>query len=757
MYCSRVRTQRVTTFFQRFSPSTQAVSLIVLAVLVANAAYLLGLTNNDPITWTAGISHSLCHLSCGRSSIDPNVGALTQTLGHLAAVDLLHGHLPWWNSLEGLGTPLAGELQSAALFPFTLLLAAPAGLVVMHVLLEIIAGVSTYFLLRRLSVPMWFAAVGGTLFALDGTFAWLANTVVNPLAFLPMLLLGIEIILERASDSTRRGWYVAAVALALSLYSGFPEGAYFDAIFCGIWAIVRLFSLAPEIRARALRRLALAAGVGLVVALPTLVPFADFLKVAFVGGHTSALEGTAHLPAMAMPMLFNPYIYGTIFDNAKAAGAWDVIGGYFTVSVATLALIGLLGARLRVLRVTLAIWIVLGMAGSFNLLHTRVVWNIIPFVSNSAFSRYVITSCDMALIVLAVLGLVEISERRRSSRYFTGAAIVMTLVLVWGALAAETYNRGVPHHEKVRIFLLALSIIPFVVILALLVLSRLTTFAWSTALIAVVVVGESLVMFMVPTLQAPKQITIDYAPITFLQQHQGEERFLDFGVLSPNWGSQFGLNELSAIDLPFPTSFKNFIQENLYPGLKPANEFLVKGGSEDAQALEGQLTSHFRAYEDASVKYLLVPSSIALTPQLTALGVTPVFHDSLATIYQLPHPRPLFSTSSSCTVTSDGVDQATTNCSSSGATLLRGELSMSGWSATVNGQSAPISTVDGVYQRIALPQGTSVVDYRFVPPHEDLALLAAILAALVFMGSLAYEFRAVRRRGADDPSANNVE
>jgi uncharacterized membrane protein YfhO len=89
--------------------------------------------------------------------------------------------------------------------------------------------------------------------------------------------------------------------------------------------------------------------------------------------------------------------------------------------------------------------------------------------------------------------------------------------------------------------------------------------------------------------------------------------------------------------------------------------------------------------------------------------------------------------------------------------LLRGELSMSGWSATVNGRSAPISTVDGVYQRIALPQGTAVVDYRFVPPHEDLAILAAILAALVFLGSLAYEFRAVRRRGAVDPSANNVE
>ena len=52
--------------------------------------------------------------------IDPNVGFITQSLGHLAALDILHGHLPWWNYFEGLGQPLAGEMQSAALFPLTL-------------------------------------------------------------------------------------------------------------------------------------------------------------------------------------------------------------------------------------------------------------------------------------------------------------------------------------------------------------------------------------------------------------------------------------------------------------------------------------------------------------------------------------------------------------------------------------------------------------------------------------------------------------
>jgi len=59
-------------------------------------------------------------------------------------------------------------------------------------------------------------------------------------------------------------------------------------------------------------------------------------------------------------------------------------------------------------------------------------------------------------------------------------------------------------------------------------------------------------VFFVPTAQSPKVINIDYAPIHFLQANQGQERFLDFAVLYPNWGTEFGINSLSAIDLPFP-------------------------------------------------------------------------------------------------------------------------------------------------------------------------------------------------------------
>ena len=62
---------------------------------------------------------------------------------------------------------------------------------------------------------------------------------------------------------------------------------------------------------------------------------------------------------------------------------------------------------------------------------------------------------------------------------------------------------------------------------------------------------------------------------------------------------------------------------------------------------------------------------------------------------------------------------------------------MPGWSARVNGHSSTIVTVNGVYQQVNVPAGTSTVTYSFVPPHEDDSLLAGLLAGLVLVGSLA--------------------
>ena len=741
--------ERVADFYRRLPSWTLPVGLIVLTVLAGNAIYVLGLGNNDPISWTAGISQHLCRLVCSRQAIDPNVGFITQSLGHQAAMDLLHGHIPWWNYFEGLGQPLAGEMQSAALFPLTLLFGLSSGLVWFHVSLEVIAGISTYFLARRLSMPIFMATVAGMLFALNGTYAWLGNAVLNPVAFLPMLLLGIEMIIDSAPSSSKRGWYIAAIALALSTYAGFPEVAYFDGLFAGAWAVVRIFSVPGVQRLRVLRRLGLGGLVGLVLSLPILVPFYDFMKVAFVGGHTAAVDGVVRLPTESISAFFDPYVFGTIFNSTNVNSVWGEIGGYFGASICAVAIVGLFGSRHRALRIFLAVWTFVGLAGALDFLHFRVLWNLIPFVSTASFPRYIMPSCELAIVILAGFGLVDFTLSTRAKRLFTSATVLMVLVLLWCANEARPYNKGVILSHKARFILIGLDLIPFIALAALLVVGRFYKARVTPLLIALVVVGEALLLFIVPTVGSPKEINIDYAPIHYLQKHEHQYRFVDFAVLYPNWGTEFGLNSLSSIDLPYPRNFKNFIEQNLYPGLTPGNQFVIKGGLQGVENQEAEIAAHFQAYENASVKYLLIPIQVVLSPALTKLGVTKVFSGTLASVYELPHPRGLFSTSStSCTVSSTNDNVATVNCSKPGATLLRTELSMNGWTATVNGKTALITTVDGVYQQIDLPNGHSVVKYSFFPPHERYAALAALLAGLFLIGSFVNERVAfVTRRG----------
>ena len=700
---------------------------------VGNIVFLSGSANNSPIWWTSGLAQYACHGACSRSMIDPNVGFITQPFGQLAAMDLLHGHVPWWNYFQGLGQPLVGEMQSAALFPLTILFALPAGLLWFHITLEVIAGVSTYFLARRLGLPLMMATAAGVLFALNGTYSWLGNAVLNPIAFLPMLVLGIEMIYDSAHSTSRKGWYVAAFALAFSLYSGFPEVAYFDGLFCLGWAVVRWFDLPTQFRLVAARRLAVAGIAGVVMALPALVPFLDFLKVAEVGGHVASMDGAAHLSVHAAPLFLDPYVYGTFSMNPSAAGLFGSMGGYFTASVAALALLGLFARRLRPLRIFLGAWVVLFYCGAFNILYMRHVWNLLPLVKVAAFARYITPSCELALIVLAVLGVADFATNERAKRLLNLTSLVVLLALVWGVWIASPLNHALITGEKHHLIFMFLDALPFITVIAIALIGTLVRRGLATTLIVLILVGESMVMFVAPTIQSPNQLTVDQAPITFRQHNQGQQRFLDFSVIDANWGSQYRLNSLSAIDLPFPKAFSTLIQTQLFPGLSPKNQFIIHHGVAGIAAQQKAVIAHFAAYEDASVKYLVMPTAIPIDPGLTALGVTKVFTDARVTIYQLPHPRAYFSaSSSSCTVTNATYDHATVNCPNGGATVLRTELSMSGWSASLNGASVPISTVDGVYQSIAVPKGTSSVTFSFTPPHVLYAFLLALLA-LAFM------------------------
>lgn len=96
-------------------------TIVIAVITLASLPYLVhivtpGVLGFNSALATVPLGPWLGH-NVGLPWVDPNVGYVSQALGHLSAVTLLHGHLPWWNPYEALGTPLAGEGQER---PFSL-------------------------------------------------------------------------------------------------------------------------------------------------------------------------------------------------------------------------------------------------------------------------------------------------------------------------------------------------------------------------------------------------------------------------------------------------------------------------------------------------------------------------------------------------------------------------------------------------------------------------------------------------------------
>ncbi len=735
---------------RRASDTFRSLTLIVAAVIVANGAFIFFGYESGAIWWTSSIAARVCAWSCGIPTVDPNVGFITQPLGHVAALDLLHGHLPWWNYFEGMGQPLVGEMQSAALLPLVILFVFPAGLLLFHLALQIIAGASTYFLVRRLGIGPTIATLAGTLFALNGTFAWIGNAAINPVAFLPLLILGIEVALDHGRTARRNGWVLLAVAVALSIVAGFPEMAYLDGLLAGGWAVTRLCGVERTRRIPTVGRLALGGGVGLALALPVLTAFLDFTRSADIGAHAAHGLSVASTPVRSLPILLDPYLGGTLFGGPTATP--NNLLGYVTASVAVFAVVGSFGRRLRPLRWFLAGWVAAVLAGVVNVAGLRFLWNLVPGMGAVAFARYIWPTLEFSVIILAVLGLsdvVEYAAHRRSALYATVGVALVCLVGVFIVVPLGGHVRG-----SYAVAVAILITLPFATLAVVGFALRFLEGRTFVALVTAMMVVESLAFIAVPSFRNPVDIHLAPTSLSYLQEHEGLGRFLSLGVLNPNWGSQFGLNEINAIDLPSPQNFVDYVHAHLAPSLNDPRTFVLPF----TPAVENEVAAHVAQYEALGVAYLLVKPQ-SLTPALSAVvGTTPVAKDYESDLYALPHPQTFYSTTlATCDITASRVDRVVVDCPSA-TTLTRLELTMPGWSARVNGQPVPITSIDGLTQSVAVPPGVATVTFTFLPPHERWAMAVFLLALVGILATRrpwSWRLRSRRPRAGDDPDGTD--
>jgi hypothetical protein len=794
------------------SPHAAPLAWILGAVIVANLAGIAHLVTTNPLVINAGLGPPTHGLLPGVPYIDPNAGYTTQALGHLAALDWLHGHVPWWNPYEGVGAPLAGEMQSGAFFPLTLLLALHDGLFLLQLLLETVTGWSTYFLVRRLGVGRSFATAAGVAFGLCGTYAWLAHAPIRPVALLPLCLLGVERAVRAGRDGRRGGWALLAGALALSVLAGFPETAAIDGALVAWWAVLRLLGPGRSAWRPIVRKLGTGAVVGLALSAPLLAAFASYLSYASTESHEVGFAYAA-IPRAGLVQMILPYALGPIFGFHTQGSApnvigivWGNVGGFLSATLIAAGLVGLVGRRHRLLRLGLGAWVALCLLRTFGYLPVLRAMAAVPGLHEVAFFRYADPSWELAVVVLAALGLDDVARSLTRRRVLVAGAALTAVVAAWAAVTAWPLLVGVMsspgtatgdrHRYAIASLVLAWGALAVLVVGGILAGNRSRpAHAMRVRLrqrsdrmrrrgrivMAGIVAAESVALLGFTYLSAPPPTPLRLGSVVWLQQHLGAQRFYTLGPIQPDYGSYFGIGEANVNDLPIPETWNRYIQTGLDPNATGGVFTGMVRNNPAGPTPAQELTAHLADFESVGVRYV-VEGGNGLDAQgqpFPATGTPPwpsgprlVYQDPFTEIWELPSAAPAFSvvsrpvpepsrpatTPRGCAVTGSGWDAATVDCPRP-ITLVRRVLFAPGWSATVNGVAVPVvadrSGPPGLFQSVSVPAGRSTVRFTYLPPHEVAAVGVALLALLFLVISLAAP-RWTRRDRARPRSGRSV-
>jgi hypothetical protein len=585
--------------------------LLVLLPILIQLPALSGNWNPDPSLFVGSFGDSVT-VSGGYPWIDPNTGFQAQALGKLSADQWLHGHIPWWNAYNGVGLPLAAEAQPGSLFlPFVLLYHFRDGGLWVEVLLQIIAGLCTYALCRKLKLTRLAAFAGGMLFELNGTFAWHGAPIIAPVAFLPMLLLGVEHLREQISTRQVGGWLLIPFALAWSLYAGFPETAYISGLLAGLWVLARLAGLDQRQKRDFLGKLVFAVSIGLLCSLPLLVPFVEYLQLAYVGGHDGAFAHVS-LPAVSSLVSVMPWLFGPIDrfnDQSAAIGAtWDSIGGYLTALSLAMAVLGIMLAPRR-LSLTLFAWMLLCLAKAYDWRPLSDMVNVLPMVKSAAFSRYSPPSwelCGALLAAFAINGLqrqVALSPWRQLCVFIIGLLFAGTgLWLQRDCIGALLTAKGYANY-----FYYSIGWLLFSLLAASLLIAMRRQWRMHARLLVLLLLADAGLAFSLPIYSGARHVHWDESGIAFLKSHSGLQRTYSLGPLAPNYGGYFQIAQINHNYLPITQSWLDYIHRHLDPAANPIT-FIGEGVRADHETtVETEMRLRHKAYEELAVKYVLAP------------------------------------------------------------------------------------------------------------------------------------------------------
>jgi membrane protein YfhO len=498
--------------------------------------------------------------------------------------DLSKRILPLWNPYVGCGAPFLANSFSAALSPLRLLMAIterpPWG--DLYLLSRLfIAGFLTFLFARRIGICFAGSIIASIIFMLSGHFVLEINMPDPDVQiWLPGLLLAVEELSSRPSYAV---FTTTAVLIAVIILSGMPESALFVFFLSGLYFLVRMLILPrplPEEKSTRWKDLVTFGGAGvagLLISLPLVLPFLEYLHYAF--NPRAPGVGTVHVDLSTAASLLMPRFFGHLHETWTGVSSFSILP-YVGAASILLALAALSRNKVGWRTIFFVSFAIFYLLKAFGI--PPIQWlGRLPLFNMSVFPKHAFPEFAFCVAILAGIGAEALLQNNVGYFRFGIASLSIALIVI---ASAVYYWESAAQAGALRGVIRSCLIVGFNTVL-------LWSLAWSARRFGsnkLVTLG--LILFPVAELIVfiPTERTQRYEPFTkppfvdFLRSDpQIYRTFSTDNFLYPNTNAAYGISDIRSLDPLQVGRYIEFLRKDISPkiydrfdGSEPRREIL---------------------------------------------------------------------------------------------------------------------------------------------------------------------------------------